>query len=154
MSTSLSTPCVGVCSTVFGDRVCRGCRRYSHEVDDWNRYTTEEKLAVYQRLNALSEQVIQNKVRITDQAILEKTLRLKGIRYNKHLSPYVWVYELLRAGASQLDDLSVYGIQALGPYQNHPIKELKALIDTELLTLATAHYERYIVVKPQVQGSF
>ena len=27
------TPCAGRCSTVFGDLVCRGCRRFNHEGD-------------------------------------------------------------------------------------------------------------------------
>ncbi len=26
------TPCVGMCSTTYGDLVCRGCRRFSHEI--------------------------------------------------------------------------------------------------------------------------
>ena len=26
------TPCVGICSTTYGDDVCRGCKRFSFEV--------------------------------------------------------------------------------------------------------------------------
>ncbi|WP_366536212.1 DUF1289 domain-containing protein, partial [Acinetobacter baumannii] len=29
------TPCAGRCSTVFGDQVCRGCRRFNHEPRNW-----------------------------------------------------------------------------------------------------------------------
>jgi len=36
------TPCVGLCSTVFGDTVCRGCMRFVHEVIDWNKYNPEQ----------------------------------------------------------------------------------------------------------------
>ena len=43
----IRTPCIGVCSTVFGDTVCRGCRRFSHEVVNWNAYTDEQKTIVY-----------------------------------------------------------------------------------------------------------
>ncbi len=38
------TPCAGRCSTVFGDSVCRGCRRFNHEVIQWNTYTPEQRL--------------------------------------------------------------------------------------------------------------
>ena len=26
------TPCIGVCSTTYGDDICRGCRRFRHEI--------------------------------------------------------------------------------------------------------------------------
>ncbi|MBK8327782.1 MAG: DUF1289 domain-containing protein [Moraxellaceae bacterium] len=41
------TPCIGLCSTVFGDSVCRGCMRFIHEVIDWNRYSTEQKTIIF-----------------------------------------------------------------------------------------------------------
>ena len=43
MTKSLKTPCIGVCSTVFGDDVCRGCKRFQHEVIQWNSYSDPEK---------------------------------------------------------------------------------------------------------------
>ena len=39
----VKTPCIGVCSTGIGDSVCRGCKRFSHEVIDWNSYSQEQK---------------------------------------------------------------------------------------------------------------
>ena len=30
------TPCIGLCSTVFGDSVCRGCLRFVHEGEVFN----------------------------------------------------------------------------------------------------------------------
>lgn len=35
---TIKTPCVGLCSTVYGDLVCRGCKRFHHEVIHWNGY--------------------------------------------------------------------------------------------------------------------
>ena len=40
--TPIRTPCIGVCSTGIGDAVCRGCKRFTHEVIDWNGYSTEQ----------------------------------------------------------------------------------------------------------------
>ena len=44
------TPCVGICSTTYGDDVCRGCKRFIHEVINWNSFKPEEKEAVWKRL--------------------------------------------------------------------------------------------------------
>ena len=52
------TPCAGRCSTVFGDSVCRGCRRFNHEVIRWNGYTPEQQTAVWQRLDAQLDQIL------------------------------------------------------------------------------------------------
>lgn len=52
------TPCAGRCSTVFGDQVCRGCRRFNHEVIHWNTYTAEQQLVVWQRLDSQLDQIL------------------------------------------------------------------------------------------------
>ncbi len=52
------TPCAGRCSTVFGDAVCRGCRRFNHEVIRWNSYTPEQHTAVWRRLDAQLDQIL------------------------------------------------------------------------------------------------
>ena len=51
----VKTPCIGVCSTGIGDSVCRGCKRFAHEVIDWNSYTPEQKDIVDRRLGVLLE---------------------------------------------------------------------------------------------------
>lgn len=52
------TPCAGRCSTVFGDSVCRGCRRFNHEVIKWNTYTEEQHSAVRKRPDAQPDQIL------------------------------------------------------------------------------------------------
>lgn len=59
MSISLSgqrsdtaSPCIGVCSTVIGDDICRGCGRTFEEVVNWHRYSDDQKRAVNRRLAA------------------------------------------------------------------------------------------------------
>jgi uncharacterized protein len=44
------SPCVGRCSTAYGDEICRGCGRTFEEVINWIVYTDEEKAAVWARL--------------------------------------------------------------------------------------------------------
>jgi predicted Fe-S protein YdhL (DUF1289 family) len=65
---TIKTPCVGLCSTVYGDLVCRGCKRFHHEVIHWNGYNEDEKRAVWLRLEQLLSQVMAAKVEIFDPA--------------------------------------------------------------------------------------
>ncbi|MEK9650221.1 MAG: DUF1289 domain-containing protein, partial [Gammaproteobacteria bacterium] len=48
--TRSTTPCLGICSTTYGDDVCRGCKRFVHEVINWTSYTEDEKVNVNSRL--------------------------------------------------------------------------------------------------------
>ncbi|MCZ6708751.1 MAG: DUF1289 domain-containing protein, partial [Gammaproteobacteria bacterium] len=50
-----STPCVGICSTTFGDLVCRGCKRFAHEVVQWNGFEPAQQAIVWARLDELRE---------------------------------------------------------------------------------------------------
>ena len=52
------TPCVGVCSTGMGSSVCRGCKRFAHEVIDWNAYSEAQRRIIEQRLAGFMAQVV------------------------------------------------------------------------------------------------
>ena len=71
---SIKTPCVGLCSTVYGDLVCRGCKRFHHEVVNWNLYGDEQKYAVWRRLEILLVQVMAAKLEVFDPARLRQQL--------------------------------------------------------------------------------
>lgn len=45
-----ASPCIGVCSTVLGDAICRGCGRRFEEVRDWHHLTAQQKREINQRL--------------------------------------------------------------------------------------------------------
>ena len=44
------SPCVGICSTTYGDDVCMGCGRSFDEVNNWNKMTDAEKVVINKRL--------------------------------------------------------------------------------------------------------
>ncbi len=54
------SPCIGICSTTYGDFVCRGCKRFAHEVTGWNRYTAAQREIIWERLSTLLMQSIQD----------------------------------------------------------------------------------------------
>lgn len=50
------SPCVGKCSTTYGDDVCRGCGRTYIEVIEWITYDAQRKAEIWARLQAGSTQ--------------------------------------------------------------------------------------------------
>jgi predicted Fe-S protein YdhL (DUF1289 family) len=74
------TPCAGRCSTVFGDSVCRGCRRFNHEIIHWNSYSLAQKAAVWKRLDAQLDQILVPMLALHQLPQLEHFLKLKRVR--------------------------------------------------------------------------
>ncbi len=143
---TVKTPCIGVCSTGIGDNVCRGCKRFCHEVIHWNSYTQAQKSIIDDRLATFLSQCVRSKLEVTDKALLLWQLRVQQLPYVTHYDEYCWVFSLLKAGAGQIDDVADYGFVIDRHYRNLPLTELKDLIDQEFYTLSEAHYERYMLM--------
>ena len=135
-----STPCLGICSTTYGDNVCKGCKRFVHEVINWNKYATPEKELVNSRLESFKLTVLKDRFSIANAALLATRLNDQGINFNDSLDPMTWIFDLLRAAGSQDLDLSQFGIIC---HSNAELSELKDQIYNEFLDLSEAHYERY-----------
>lgn len=138
----VKTPCIGVCSTGIGDQVCRGCKRFAHEVVDWNGYDEEQKGLIDSRLQGLLRQVVSNKLMILDQNRLLAAMKMQQIRFNDQQDPYCWLFALLKAGASQIDDLSEYGVKPMSAWADVPLVEMRQIIDRDYFELSCALYER------------
>ena len=149
---TVKTPCIGVCSTGIGDSVCRGCKRFAHEVIDWNSYTPQQKQVVDRRLGDFLSQCVSNKLRVTDSALLQWQLQVQQIAYVAHYDEYCWVYSLIKAGASQIDVTDDYGFEVDALYRKLPLLELRELIDREFFVLSEAHYERYMLTPDLFTG--
>lgn len=140
----VKTPCIGVCSTGIGDTVCRGCKRFSHEVIDWNGYTPAQKAVIDQRISGFLSQCVSNKLRVTDRALLEWQLQVQQIAYNADHDEYCWVFSLLKAGGSQITRTADYGFEVDRHYRDVSLIELREMIDQEFYILSEAHYQRYM----------
>lgn len=104
------TPCIGVCSTVFGGDVCRGCKRFAHEIIDWNSYSDAQKQLVWDRLGRIAAEVCAPHFTLYDTDLLAQTLRSLGIRFHNDQPPVFAALELLRALGNQQVDLTRFGI--------------------------------------------
>jgi len=139
------TPCIGVCSTGIGDSVCRGCKRFAHEVIDWNAYTHEQRLIIAQRLEGYLSQIVQNMIEIFDERMLLEQVKHQQILFKEEQNPSCWVFDLLRSGASQITDLNAYGLRLQPKWRNTPLTEIRDNIDRDFYALSCAYYERYVV---------
>ena len=135
-----STPCLGICSTTFGDEVCKGCKRFAHEIVGWTKYSQGEREIVNDRLEKFKIQILQHRFAITDKNLFESMLEEKAINFNHSLDPLTWIFDLFRAAGSQKFDISNFGIKSL--VQFNP-KTIRDEINNELLELSEAHHERY-----------
>ena len=141
---TIKTPCIGLCSTVYGDLVCRGCKRFHHEVIHWNGYNDAEKQAVWLRLEQLLVQVMAGKVEVFDAHALRAQMLARQIRFAPHQSEYCWAYQLIARGARVINQLQAYGMVLLPEFRDWALPELRDAIDREFFILSEAHYQRYI----------
>ena len=74
-----STPCLGICSTTFGDEVCKGCKRFSHEIVNWTKYSLEEREIINDRLEKFKIKILQDRFKVFDSALLANRLDEKAI---------------------------------------------------------------------------
>lgn len=148
----IKTPCIGLCSTVYGDLVCRGCKRFHHEVVNWNLYDDAEKRAVWQRLESLLVQVVAAKLEVFDPQRLRSQLEQRQIRFVERQSPYCWAYQLIARGARMIQQLDAYGIALLPEFRDSSLPLLRDAIDREYFLLSEAHYERYIAPRFLIEG--
>lgn len=141
---TVRTPCIGVCSTTsVGDRICRGCKRFSAEVINWNAYSEPQKQAVQARINQLTSQIMIDKFRIYDCQRLEQVMQDLRVFYDPDLSPYFWLHQMLQKHLHRLTALSEIGVELQAPWRNHDVRDLLLLINEQLQVLSEAHYERY-----------
>ena len=141
MSMSRSTtPCLGICSTTYGDSVCKGCKRFVHEVIDWNKFNSNEKELVNTRLEEFKIIVLKNRFLVSDQDLLAAKLKENAIRFNNAFDPLTWIYDLLRASGTQELDLDQFGIKTL---ISEALPTIREQINKEFLELSEAHYDRY-----------
>ena len=135
-----STPCLGICSTTFGDEVCKGCKRFAHEIVSWTKYSLEEREIINNRLEQFKIQILKSRFEVTDSELLASMLDEKAINFNHSLDPLTWIFDLFRAAGSQEFPLSNFGIKSLNHFNPKTIKDE---INEELLKISEAHHERY-----------
>ena len=137
MTLKKRTPCVGICSTTYGDLVCRGCKRFAHEIVQWNGYDAAQQTQIWQRLNTLRDEVVAQHLHVEDREVFAAYAAQAQLT---HLSMAEQVYELMRHLVVKSEPLGVAGLAALSG-QEDALTALQA-VDGEIYARSLAHYER------------
>ena len=143
MQTRVPTPCIGLCSTTYGDSVCRGCKRFAHEIVDWNRYDDHQKGAVPTRLTQLMTTVVSRYVLVVDADLLKGSLDRHGLRYRRDQPPECWAYDLFRQTRGQFAHIADLGLSKLPETGSMSHREIWESMNSEYLEVSEGHYERY-----------
>ena len=132
------TPCVGICSTTYGDLICRGCKRFAHEIVSWNGYTVQQQGRVWQRLEVLRDGCVEAYLTVFDESRLRDYGA--GAAVPLDASMLSVAYESLRQAPSNVS-LEMLGIRAVDPTLAAR-SSLREAIDQEFYRRSVAHYER------------
>ena len=130
------TPCVGVCSTTYGDLVCRGCKRFAHEIVGWNGYQEPQRQLVWVRLEDLLAQSVRAHLRVADVSLLRRAAA-DDVQDAAVRSPEALAVEVLRARHDALDACGLVPRDADAADR----RTLLAAIDREFYARSRAHYE-------------
>ena len=138
-----STPCIGICSTTFGDDVCKGCKRFSHEITNWGKFSTDERAVVNSRLEQFKTTILEEKFTISDSELFESKMNEFSINFNSSLEPITWIFDLLRASSNKDLNVNDFGVEILPAFSDRSLIELRDLINQEMLQLSEAHYYKF-----------
>lgn len=132
------TPCAGRCSTTFGDRICRGCRRFDHEIIAWNTYNLEQRYAIWTRLDAQLDQTLIPMLPQAHLVSVENFLVRKKIKFLPEATQGRKLYLALKFCEKHPSALAESG---LGLHDIQHVKQVWKKFEYKVLVLATASYE-------------
>lgn len=102
-------------------------------------------MAIDKRLDQLLAQVVDQRFIISDEQLLLKQIKHQQIRIMEYRSASCALYELLKAGASQIEESTLYGFQRRWFYRDQTLVALREAIDQEFYALSVAHFERFVL---------
>ena len=136
---------MGIGSITYGDRVLRGCKRFAHEIVQWNGFDEPQRAAVWQRLTELREGVVAQYVVVVDREILQS--RALELRVEEDASRPIesLIYETLKRAVRLQSGPAARDLQALGlrarDGNSAPLSLLES-IEREFYQRSVARYER------------
>ena len=139
------SPCVGICSTTYGDLVCRGCRRFAHEIVGWNGYTEEQKISILERLKQIKKEVVSQHLHIANHSRFEELCEEVGFEsVNLDEKKYAVLAYLI----TKSERLDFGGLEVAGLCEGSlDVSKLMSILESEMYVRAQAHYERNFKIK-------
>lgn len=136
----LQSPCVGLCSTAFGDTVCRGCKRFAREIDYWFTYEDGRKAEIMDRIGNMRRQLLEEHLEIFDIERLQAALQQYAVNYNAALEPHWWVFSLMRQTLARSPSPEACGLRFKVPGDMGTVWEQ---METRLYAMSEQHYQQH-----------
>ncbi len=119
--------------------MCRGCKRYSHEIVQWNAFADEQRGLVWERLLELREGAVLAELAVADRELLNAKAAALRVEEPEGFSAANLAYEVLRRAARRVATLEELGLGSLTG--RAPLAALEA-IDADFYQRSLARYER------------
>ncbi len=126
-----------MCSTTYGDLVCRGCKRFSHEIVGWNDYDPDQQERVRSRLVNLHHESVRACVGVYDQIRWQLTIESMIDAEPTEFAPLV-----LAVLKNVVRKPTEAGLEPLGLPRDVSSGDVLRSIDREFYIRSTAYYER------------
>lgn len=126
------SPCIGICSTTYGDKVCRGCKRHYDEVISWNAFIDDEKLSILQRIDAATTKIVADFLSVTSTEKLKQALKQWGVRHREDDKPETWALQLLKFADRKITAPEEVGLKIKEDFQHLSMHELCNTVDKAL----------------------
>ena len=114
--------------------MCRGCKRFAHEIVAWNGFAETQRDVVWRRLRRLLAESVCAHVQIADAALLRTAAQRAGVVEDS--------LEALAFQTMRLHPLPLAGL-GLAPTRDAALDTAQAIaaIDREFYLRSQAHYE-------------
>ena len=133
-----TTPCRSICSTTYGDFVCRGCKRFAHEIIEWNQLDDPYKEEIWSRLDTVYRESIRACVNISNTDVFNRHVEENEIPFST--DPESAIYELLQVVDSPVENLGLLPTElSIGTSSLRLFNE----IENEIYRRSLAYYEYY-----------
>ncbi len=126
-----------MCSTTYGDLVCRGCKRFSHEIVGWNDYDPDQQERVRSRLVKLHHESVRACVGVYDQIRWQLTIESMIDAEPAEFAPLV-----LAVLKNVVRKPTEAGLEPLDLPRDVSSGDVLRSIDREFYIRSTAYYER------------
>jgi len=97
---------------------------------------------VWKRLEHLKTLIMESKVTINNENLMESKILEFQLKINKDLNPLSKVFEIVKLTSTSFKDLKEFGIDLK---KEGSLISLKEELETELYELSKAHFNRYFV---------
>lgn len=134
------SPCIGICTTVYGDDVCRGCKRFSEEVIVWNQLEEPEKITSLKRIDDITVTIMGQYLEVSDEALLHQQIDHFDIWLHPRQPGLSKAFTLLLKCREHLKDFASCGIALTQP-TTLTFHQLVDLIDHEIFQASLKEFE-------------